>query len=39
MIAAEIKGHYKQVFLVCFEDEKRDIDRLLNSYSIVNANS
>ena len=35
MLAAGIRGIYKRVFVICFEDEKKDIDILFNSYGIV----
>ena len=35
-IAYDIKGKYRKVYVVCFEDEKQEIENIFNKYSIKN---
>ena len=35
-IAIEIKGKYRKVYVVCFEDEKQTIESIFKEYSICN---
>lgn len=35
-IAIDIKGKYRKVYVVCFEDERQQIQNIFNKYSIKN---
>ena len=35
-IALEIKGRFRMVYVVCFKEEKEDIEEIFNSHAICN---